>query len=56
VTALLEALAEHPSEARAEFRSDFSRAMARFHVPQMMRLMDAFNRIAREIGQDEEWI
>lgn len=55
VTSLLEALAERHGEARAQVRSDFSRAMARLHVPQLMRLRDAFNRIARALGQDEEW-
>lgn len=55
VASLLEALAERHAELRAQVRSDFSMAMARLHVPQLMRLRETFNRIARELGQDEEW-
>jgi hypothetical protein len=30
-------------------------AMARFHVPQLLRLRDTFNRIAVERGQEPSW-
>ena len=55
VTSLLEALADRNDEERAQVRSDFSMAMARLHVPQLMRLRDIFNGIARQLGQEEGW-
>jgi tetratricopeptide (TPR) repeat protein len=55
VRSLLEALAERNEEERAQVRSDFSMAMARLHVPQLLRLRDIFNGIGRELGQEESW-
>ena len=37
------------------FRSQTSRAMARFHVPQWMRLKDTFNRVAEKLGHERSW-
>lgn len=55
VTSLLEALAERHEEDRARVRHAFSRAMGRLHVPQLMRLRDIFNQVARQLDQEEEW-
>lgn len=55
VRSLVETLAGFEEERAARFRSDVARAMARFHVPQWMRLRDAFNRIAAELGQEAAW-
>jgi hypothetical protein len=37
------------------FRSAVSRAMARFHVPQWMRLQDVFSRAAADAGDPRPW-
>jgi tetratricopeptide (TPR) repeat protein len=55
VTSLLEALGDRNDEERAQVRSEFSRAMARLHVPQLMRLTEIFSGIAQELGQEEGW-
>jgi tetratricopeptide (TPR) repeat protein len=54
IAALLESLAGLPPAARESFRSTTSQAMARFHVPQLMRLRDTFERIAGDTGA-EAW-
>lgn len=50
IRAALAGLAERPTDDRERFRSQVSSAMARFHVPQWMRLKDTFNRLAVELG------
>jgi hypothetical protein len=50
IRSLLEAAGELPPAVRASFRSSTDQAMARFHVPQLMRLRDTFERIATELG------
>jgi hypothetical protein len=40
---------------RDAFREAVSRAMARFHVPQWMRLQDAFARAAERTGDLGPW-
>lgn len=55
IRSFLGALSTHDPKTAQYFRSEVSRAMARFHVPQWMRLKEAFNRIARELGDDEAW-
>jgi tetratricopeptide (TPR) repeat protein len=42
-------------EERNAFRSDVQRALARFHVPQMMRLQDLFARAAADAGDRQPW-
>ena len=54
IASLLEAAAPFPEAARESFRSSTSQAMARFHVPQLIRLRDTFARIDAELGT-EAW-
>ena len=42
-------------EARETFRVAVSRAMARFHVPQMLRLQDVFAAAAADVGDASAW-
>ena len=56
VTSLLEALAARDDEDRELLRSNFSLAMGRLHVPQLMRLGEIFNRISRQLDLPEGWI
>lgn len=56
VTSLLEALAARDEEDRTQLRNNYSLAMGRLHVPQLMRLGEIFNRISRQLGQPEGWI
>lgn len=42
-------------DARETFRSAVGRAMARFHVPQMMRLQDVFATAAADVGDPSSW-
>jgi tetratricopeptide (TPR) repeat protein len=44
VAELLDAVRKHPEEETARLRAQLERAMARFHVPQMMRLSETFER------------
>jgi tetratricopeptide (TPR) repeat protein len=55
IGATLEALAQRDEAAAARFRSEVSRAMARFHLPQWQRLADRFNRAAARLGQAPSW-
>lgn len=55
IRATLEALQDRDPEARGAFRRHVSRAMARFNVPQWMRLKDTFNRLAEDVGDDGSW-
>ena len=55
IAATVDALGERDRPARELFRSEVGSAAARFHVPQLMRLRDAFNQIAAERGQEAEW-
>lgn len=52
---LLRALHDADQQRSALVRSQISRAMARFGVPQWMRLRDAFNSIERELGGETTW-
>lgn len=56
---LLEALSTsvdgRPSDEAEDLRDHASRAMARFHVPQWMRLRDTLNDIARQRDQEPPW-
>ena len=56
VSSLLEALAARDDEDREQVRSNFSLAMGRLHVPQLMRLGEVFNRISRQLDLPEGWI
>lgn len=51
----IEALPDREPAVREHFRRDVSRAMARFNVPQWMRLKDTFNRLAADVGDDGSW-
>ncbi|MDP8969870.1 MAG: tetratricopeptide repeat protein [Actinomycetota bacterium] len=55
IRATLEVLPERDEATVDRFRSDVSRAMVRFHVPQWLRLKDTFNRIAGELDQEPSW-
>jgi tetratricopeptide (TPR) repeat protein len=55
IGATLEALGELDAATGARFRSDVSRAMPRFHLPQWQRLADSFNRAAARLGQEPAW-
>jgi tetratricopeptide (TPR) repeat protein len=55
IVATLKALAVRDEAATVRFRSEVSRAMARFHVPQWQRLADRFNRAAVLLGQEPSW-
>ena len=43
------------AEAGETFREAVVRAMARFHIPQWMRLQDVFSRAAEEAGDPRPW-
>lgn len=51
VRAALEALGSRDSVVKERFRGDVSRAAARFHVPQLLRLEETFRRLAAELGE-----
>lgn len=55
IRSVVEALRERPADAQESFRSDVARAAARFHVPQLLRLRDEFNRMAVELGEQPVW-
>jgi tetratricopeptide (TPR) repeat protein len=55
IRSALEALVERDEATGARFRSDISRALPRFHLPQWQRLADSFNRAAAELGQEPLW-
>ncbi|MBW3653781.1 MAG: hypothetical protein KY433_09350 [Actinobacteria bacterium] len=55
IRGVVEALRERPAGAQERFRSDVASAAARFHVPQLLRLRDEFNRIAAELGEQPAW-
>lgn len=55
LTALVEAAGEQEEPAAERFRSELGRAMARFHMPQWMRLRDTLSRLAAERGQPAGW-
>jgi tetratricopeptide (TPR) repeat protein len=54
VRSTLEALGDRDAERRERFRAEASRALARFHTPQLVRLKDTFARLAADLGH-EEW-
>ena len=53
VRSALTALHERDPAVKERFRDDVSRASARFHVPQLLRLEETFRRLAEEL--DEPW-
>ncbi len=53
--AVVAALAHCDPAAQERFRAEVSMALARFHVPQLIRLRDTFNRIATELGEEAAW-
>ncbi len=55
VRAIVEEVAKLDERTADHFRSQISSAMARFYVPQWMRLKDAFNRVASELGAETSW-
>jgi tetratricopeptide (TPR) repeat protein len=55
IDATLAALQDRDDEQRPRFRSQVSRAMARFHLPQWARLEQAFKTAAADIGDDGDW-
>jgi hypothetical protein len=46
----VDALRDRDEPTREQVNADVSRAMARFHVPQMLRLKDTFDAAADELG------
>lgn len=52
---VVEALAQRDAEAQQRFRADVARASARFHVPQLLRVRDTFNRLAADAGEEPAW-
>ncbi|MEP6476441.1 MAG: tetratricopeptide repeat protein [Actinomycetota bacterium] len=55
VRSVIQALAQRTTSDRERFRADVKRAMARFHVPQLMRLEATFNLLASELGPESGW-
>jgi tetratricopeptide (TPR) repeat protein len=55
VRSLVEATVAAGAEDRETVRSATSRAMSRFHVPQMLRLQEVFGDAARDLGDPEPW-
>jgi len=55
IGATVESLAHRAREDRDRFRADVSMAMARFPVPQLLRLKDSFDRVARGRGEEPAW-
>jgi len=55
IHAALEALAERDAEDSERFHTQVSAAMARFHLPQWMRLKETFNRLAAELGSPGDY-
>ncbi len=55
IVSSLAALEGRDAGDRERFRADVSSAMARFHVPQLLRLKDVFVACAAELGHDERW-
>lgn len=51
IRSALEALGSRDAAVKERFRADVSRAAARFHVPQLLRLEEIFGRIAAELGE-----
>jgi tetratricopeptide (TPR) repeat protein len=52
IRGVIEAARDVAPELRDPFRSATAQAMARFHVPQMIRLRDTFSRLAAELGAE----
>ena len=55
IGATVDVMSELDAEPREAFRTAVARAMARFHVPQMLRLQDLFERAAQAIGDAGSW-
>ncbi|MBA3735225.1 MAG: tetratricopeptide repeat protein [Actinobacteria bacterium] len=51
IRSALEALGPRDAAVKGRFRSDVTRAAARFHVPQLLRLEEIFRRTAAELGE-----
>jgi tetratricopeptide (TPR) repeat protein len=52
---VVEALGERPGPERAAFRAAVARGAARFHVPQMLRLREAFEQASGRLGHTGSW-
>lgn len=55
IEAMLVALQERDPEPQQRFRSQISRAMARFHIPQWSRLQTVFGELGTKVGDDGDW-
>lgn len=55
VERIVEALEGAPEDERRRFRSDTARGMATFHVPQLLRLRDAFRAASERRGAEASW-
>jgi tetratricopeptide (TPR) repeat protein len=55
IRSIVTALSAFGGEDRTRFREETSSAMARFHVPQLLRLKDTFERLGRELGPEDPW-
>lgn len=55
VRGFVRALADRPVAAQDAFRAQMAMGAARFHVPQLLRLRDAFNAVAADEGQPTTW-
>lgn len=55
MSGIVQGLAGRPPAQQERFRSQMAAAAARFHVPQLLRLRDAFNAVAAEQGQPATW-
>ena len=51
IRSALEALGSRDADVKERFRADVSRAAARFHVPQLLRLEETFRRLAAGLGE-----
>lgn len=55
IDSAVQAAATRAEPVRDGFQKSVSRAMARFHVPQWMRLKDAFAGAGRRVGLEDGW-
>lgn len=55
VDRLVEAVGAHDEGGRRRFRSETARGMAAFHVPQLLRIQDVFERASARAGQEGSW-
>ncbi len=55
IRSTIEVLRGQDVDSVERFRTDVSRAMVRFHIPQWDRLRATFNRLATELGEEPAW-